>query len=114
MSPKTPSTEVRRGRQPTWKGVVVGCPPAGGRLDYSQRARGRLLPHRRRYCGTPKGLPREKTLEADTLDFEKSRVGLGDVYAKQYEQEVLGNKKNPEEDKAKAEVHREGGRVLNA
>ena len=56
----------------------------------------------------------EKTLEADTLDFEKSRVGLGDVYAKQYEQEVLGNKKNPEEDKAKAEVHREGGRVLNA
>merc|ERR1719447_1028816 len=33
----------------------------------------------------------------ETLNFEKSRVGLGDVYAKQYEVELLGHKSTGEE-----------------
>mmetsp|Transcript_126405 Transcript_126405/g.316012 ORF Transcript_126405/g.316012 Transcript_126405/m.316012 type:complete len:736 (+) Transcript_126405:74-2281(+) len=42
----------------------------------------------------------------ETLNFEKSRVGLGDVYAKQYEAEMLGHKTEGEEkdDKEKAEA----------
>lgn len=46
----------------------------------------------------------EDTLES--LNFEKSRIGLGDVYAKQYEAELLGHKTETEkeEDKEKAEA----------
>eukprot|EP00930_Biecheleria_cincta_P048137 TRINITY_DN3348_c1_g1_i2.p1 TRINITY_DN3348_c1_g1~~TRINITY_DN3348_c1_g1_i2.p1 ORF type:complete len:701 (-),score=230.30 TRINITY_DN3348_c1_g1_i2:135-2237(-) len=42
----------------------------------------------------------------ETLNFEKSRIGLGDVYAKQYEAELLGHKTEAEkeEDKEKAEA----------
>merc|ERR1712113_500216 len=43
---------------------------------------------------------------AEALNFEKSRVGLGDVYAQQYEQQLLGHKSEGEtkEDKDKAET----------
>eukprot|EP00440_Ansanella_granifera_P002752 gb/GFBE01003004.1/.p1 GENE.gb/GFBE01003004.1/~~gb/GFBE01003004.1/.p1 ORF type:complete len:720 (+),score=276.93 gb/GFBE01003004.1/:1-2160(+) len=46
----------------------------------------------------------EDTVE--TLNFEKSRIGLGDVYAKQYEAELLGHKTDAEKetDKEKAEA----------
>merc|ERR1719213_242930 len=42
----------------------------------------------------------------ETLNFEKSRVGLADIYAKQYEAELLGHQTEGEmkEDKAKTEV----------
>eukprot|EP00931_Biecheleriopsis_adriatica_P072373 TRINITY_DN4660_c0_g2_i1.p1 TRINITY_DN4660_c0_g2~~TRINITY_DN4660_c0_g2_i1.p1 ORF type:complete len:730 (+),score=279.42 TRINITY_DN4660_c0_g2_i1:86-2191(+) len=42
----------------------------------------------------------------ETLNFEKSRVGLGDIYAKQYEAELLGHKTDAEKevDKEKAEA----------
>lgn len=33
----------------------------------------------------------------ETLNFEKSRVGLGDIYAQQYETEMLGNKTEAEQ-----------------
>merc|ERR1719440_645221 len=33
----------------------------------------------------------------ETLNFEKSRVGLGDIYAKQYEAEMLGHKTDAEQ-----------------
>merc|ERR1712187_80445 len=44
--------------------------------------------------------------EAEALNFEKSRVGLGDIYAQQYEQQLLGHKSDGEtkEDKDKAET----------
>merc|ERR1719253_1871479 len=35
----------------------------------------------------------ERKPDGDSLDFEKSRVGLGEIYAKQYEVEVLGHEK---------------------
>eukprot|EP00927_Polykrikos_kofoidii_P065162 TRINITY_DN60950_c0_g1_i1.p1 TRINITY_DN60950_c0_g1~~TRINITY_DN60950_c0_g1_i1.p1 ORF type:complete len:773 (+),score=197.87 TRINITY_DN60950_c0_g1_i1:74-2320(+) len=43
---------------------------------------------------------------AETLNFEKSRVGLGEIYAKQYESELLGHKTDSEvkEDKEKSEA----------
>jgi len=42
----------------------------------------------------------------EALNFEKSRIGLGDVYAKQYEAELLGHKTDAEKevDKEKAEA----------
>ncbi|CAE7533291.1 MPHOSPH10 [Symbiodinium pilosum] len=42
----------------------------------------------------------------ETLNFEKSRVGLGDIYAKQYEAEMLGHQTDQQkaEDKEKAEL----------
>merc|ERR1719235_600631 len=42
----------------------------------------------------------------ETLNFEKSRVGLGDIYEKQYEAEMLGHKTDAEqkEDKEKTEM----------
>jgi len=42
----------------------------------------------------------------ETLNFEKSRVGLGDIYAKQYEAEIFGAKTEGEvkEDKEKTET----------
>mmetsp|Transcript_56705 Transcript_56705/g.183691 ORF Transcript_56705/g.183691 Transcript_56705/m.183691 type:complete len:730 (+) Transcript_56705:88-2277(+) len=42
----------------------------------------------------------------ETLNFEKSRVGLGDIYAKQYEAQLLGHKTDGEvkDDKEKAET----------
>mmetsp|Transcript_92991 Transcript_92991/g.165368 ORF Transcript_92991/g.165368 Transcript_92991/m.165368 type:complete len:692 (+) Transcript_92991:39-2114(+) len=42
----------------------------------------------------------------ETLNFEKSRIGLGDVYAKQYEAELLGHTTDAEkkDDKEKAEA----------
>merc|ERR1719161_3292254 len=42
----------------------------------------------------------------ETLNFEKSRVGLADIYAKQYEAELLGHKTDEQvkEDKTKAET----------
>lgn len=44
----------------------------------------------------------------ETLNFEKSRVGLGDIYAKQYEAELLGHqtdeKVKEDEDKAAAKA----------
>lgn len=42
----------------------------------------------------------------ETLNFEKSRVGLGDIYAKQYEAEMLGHQTDAAkaEDKEKAEI----------
>merc|ERR1719473_1858046 len=46
----------------------------------------------------------EKAAEEEGLDFEKSRVGLGDVYAKQFAQEVFGAEKNPGMEKAKVET----------
>jgi len=44
--------------------------------------------------------------DAETLNFEKSRVGLGEVYQQQYEAELLGNKseKEEKEDKDKSET----------
>ncbi|CAJ1403509.1 unnamed protein product [Effrenium voratum] len=46
----------------------------------------------------------EDTVE--TLNFQKSRVGLGDIYAKQYEAEFLGHATDSQkaEDKEKAEI----------
>lgn len=42
----------------------------------------------------------------ESLNFEKSRVGLGDIYAKQYEAEMLGHKTDGEvkEDKEKTDA----------
>ena len=42
----------------------------------------------------------------ETLNFEKSRVGLGDVYAKQYEAEFLGHQTDEvkQEDQEKTET----------
>lgn len=42
----------------------------------------------------------------ETLNFEKSRVGLGDIYAQQYEAEIFGHKTatEKEEDKEKTEA----------
>merc|ERR1719277_232419 len=42
----------------------------------------------------------------ETLNFEKSRIGLGEIYAKQYEAELLGHKTDQQEkeDKDKAEA----------
>merc|ERR1712039_519144 len=42
----------------------------------------------------------------ETLNFEKSRVGLGDIYAQQYEAQMLGHKTEGQtkEDKEKAET----------
>lgn len=50
----------------------------------------------------------------ETLNFEKSRVGLGDIYAKQYEAEMLGHQTDAEkaEDKEKAELKELFARVM--
>lgn len=40
----------------------------------------------------------------ETLNFEKSRVGLGDIYAKQYEAELLGHKTDEQEKEDKDKV----------
>jgi len=42
----------------------------------------------------------------ETLDFQKSRVGLGEIYSRQYEAELLGHKAETEEDKSKQELAR--------
>lgn len=52
---------------------------------------------------------RPQSAEDDSLEqlnFEKSRIGLGDIYAKQYEAELLGHKTETEkaEDKEKTEA----------
>merc|ERR1719506_1388474 len=51
----------------------------------------------------PQGADEDVT---ETLNFQKSRVGLGDIYAKQYETEMLGQKTDAEqkEDKEKTET----------
>jgi len=45
-------------------------------------------------------------VRCENLNFEKSRVGLADIYAKQYEAEFLGHKTDEQqkEDKAKTET----------
>eukprot|EP00921_Rhytidocystis_pertsovi_P002792 GHVQ01004729.1.p1 GENE.GHVQ01004729.1~~GHVQ01004729.1.p1 ORF type:complete len:351 (+),score=99.15 GHVQ01004729.1:160-1212(+) len=42
-----------------------------------------------------------KDLEKEVLDFEKSRVGLGEVYARQFEKQFLGSKSVEEDERDK-------------
>lgn len=46
----------------------------------------------------------EKNGEEEVLNFQKSRVGLGDVYAEQYEKEVFGNATAAEEQMSKEKL----------
>lgn len=67
--------------------------------DFDDVERKEVLPPSQR----PKG---EGDDFVETLNFEKSRVGLGDIYAKQYEAEMIGHKTDAQEkeDKEKTEA----------
>eukprot|EP00434_Breviolum_minutum_P031233 symbB.v1.2.027622.t1/scaffold2810.1/size69760/4 len=62
----------------------------------------------------PSQRPQSEEDAVETLNFEKSRVGLGDIYAKQYEAEMLGHQTDAAkaEDKAKTELKELFARIM--